>query len=123
MTDSRKIHQLPDLIDIAERLNPETRIAWQKAIADSFAGSVPTNVEIPLNALVQHALSQRPDMITAFVDIRSKEDRISQIKASHFPKISAVGILGSCQERMSGHDEVSTGVEEIYVDCLPWLWV
>jgi hypothetical protein len=25
--DSRKIHQLPDLIDVAERLNPETRIA------------------------------------------------------------------------------------------------
>jgi hypothetical protein len=62
-------------------------------------------------------------MITAFAGIRSKEARISQIKASHFPKISAAGILGYCQERMSGHDEVSIGVEEIYVDCLPWLRV
>jgi Outer membrane efflux protein len=121
--DSRKIYQLPDLFDVAERLNPETRIAWQKAIADSFAGSVPTNVEIPLNELVQYALIQQPDMITAFADIRSTEARISQIKASHFPRISAVGSLGYGQERLSGHEEVSIGVEEIYVDCLPWLRV
>jgi outer membrane protein len=29
--DPRKIYLLPDLIDIAQRLNPETKIAWQRA--------------------------------------------------------------------------------------------
>jgi hypothetical protein len=29
--DSRKVYLLPDLIDIAERLNPQTKIAWQRA--------------------------------------------------------------------------------------------
>ncbi len=31
MIDPRKIYLLPDLIDIAQRLNPETKIAWQRA--------------------------------------------------------------------------------------------
>jgi hypothetical protein len=29
--DPRKTYLLPDLIDIAQRLNPETKIAWQRA--------------------------------------------------------------------------------------------
>src|SRR4029077_21204924 len=29
--DPRKIYLLPDLIDIAQRLNPETKVAWQRA--------------------------------------------------------------------------------------------
>jgi outer membrane protein len=78
-------------------LQPSVKIQ----IADSFAGSVPTDIEIPLNELVQHALSQRPDMVAALANIRSKEARISRIRASYFPKISAVGSVGYGQERVS----------------------
>ena len=29
--DPRKVYELPDLIDLAQRLNPETKISWQRA--------------------------------------------------------------------------------------------
>jgi len=70
-------------------------------IADSFAGSLPTDIETPVNQLVEHAFVQRPDMVAAFANIRSKEAKISQIKASYYPKISAVGSVGYGQERLS----------------------
>src|SRR5258708_12987684 len=40
-------------------------------------------------------------MIAAFANIRSKEAKISQIKASYYPKISAVGSVGYSQDRLS----------------------
>src|SRR5947207_2260234 len=30
-TDSEKVYELAELIDIAERTNPQTRIAWERA--------------------------------------------------------------------------------------------
>ena len=90
-TDSRV-----DLL-VSIGLSPSIKIQ----IADNFAGSVPSNVEAPLNQLVEHALVQRPDMVAAFANIRSKEAKISQIKASYYPKISALGSVGYGQERLS----------------------
>jgi outer membrane protein TolC len=40
-------------------------------------------------------------MVAAVANIRSKEAKISRIKASYFPKISAVGSVGYGQERVS----------------------
>jgi outer membrane protein len=40
-------------------------------------------------------------MVAAFANIRSKEAKISQIKASYYPKISAVGSVGYGQDRLS----------------------
>ncbi|HXM03124.1 MAG TPA: TolC family protein, partial [Chthoniobacterales bacterium] len=47
------------------------------------------------------ALVQRPDMIAAMANIRSKEARIGEIRASNYPKISAVGSVGYGEERLS----------------------
>jgi outer membrane protein len=90
-TDSRV-----DLL-VSIGLSPSVKIQ----IADSFAGSVPTDIETPLNRLVEHALVQRPDMVAAFANIRSKEAKISQIKASYYPKISALGSVGYGQDRLN----------------------
>jgi len=87
---------LVDLL-ISIGLSPSVQIQ----IADDFSGSLPTDIETPLSELVQHALVKRPDMVAAVANIRAKEARISQIKASYFPKISALGSVGYNQERLS----------------------
>ena len=70
-------------------------------IADNFVGSLPTDIQAPVSELVEHALAQRPDMIAAVANIHSKEAKISEIRASYFPKISAVGNVGYGQEHLS----------------------
>jgi outer membrane protein len=90
-TDSRV-----DLL-VSIGLRPSVKIE----IADNFSGSVPTDIQAPLSELVEHALVQRPDMIAAVANIRSKESKISEIRASYFPKISAVGGVGYGEERLS----------------------
>jgi outer membrane protein TolC len=93
-TDSRV-----DLL-ISAGLRPSVKIQ----IADNFVGSLPTDIQAPVSELVEHALVQRPDMIAAVANIRSKEAHISEIRASNYPKISAVGSVGYGEERLSlGH--------------------
>jgi outer membrane protein len=70
-------------------------------IADDFTGSLPTDVETPLNELVEHALVNRPDMAAAVANIRAKEAAISGIKASYYPKVSSLASVGYGQERLS----------------------
>src|SRR5258708_21816081 len=91
--------QTDSLVDllVSIGLSPSVKIQ----IAGSFAGSLPTDIETPVNQLVEHAFVQRPDMVAAFANIRSKEAKISQIKASYYPKISAVGSVGYGQDRLS----------------------
>ena len=91
--------QTDSLVDllISIGLSPSAKIQ----IADDFIGSLPTDIETPLHELVDHALVNRPDMIAAVANIRAKEARISEIKASYFPKISAVGSVGYGQDRLS----------------------
>jgi outer membrane protein TolC len=89
-------NSLVDLL-VSIGLSPSVKIQ----IANSFAGSLPTDIETPVNQLVEHAFVQRPDMVAAFANIRSKEAKISRIKASYYPKISAVGSVGYGQERLS----------------------
>jgi outer membrane protein len=90
-TDSRV-----DLL-ISVGLRPSVKIQ----IADNFVGSLPTDIEEPVSELVDHALVHRPDMIAAVANIHSKEARISEIRASNYPKISAVGGIGYGEERLS----------------------
>jgi outer membrane protein len=87
---------LVDLL-ISVGLRPSVKIQ----IADNFVGSLPTDIQAPVSELVQHALVQRPDMIAAVANIRSKEAKISEIRASNYPKISAVGSVGYGEERLS----------------------
>ena len=90
-TDSRV-----DLL-VSIGLRPSVKIQ----IADNFSGSVPTDIQAPVSELVEHALVQRPDMIAAVANIHSKEAKIDEIRASYFPKISAVGGVGYGEERLS----------------------
>jgi outer membrane protein len=87
---------LVDLL-ISVGLRPSVKIQ----IADNFVGSLPTDIQTPVSELVEHALVQRPDMIAAMANIRSKEARIGEIRASNYPKISAVGSVGYGEERLS----------------------
>src|SRR5215469_6781007 len=70
-------------------------------ITESFAGSVEINLETPLSSLVMRALSQRPDLVVSLGKVRAAEDKIKAIKASYFPKISALANLGYGMERTS----------------------
>jgi outer membrane protein len=93
--------QTDSLVDllVGIGLSPSVKIQ----IAEDFIGSLPTDIETPLNQLVQHALVKRPDMVAAVANIRAKEAKISEIKASYFPKISALGSVGYNQDRLSLH--------------------
>jgi len=70
-------------------------------ITESFAGSVEINLETPLSSLVMRALSQRPDLVVSLGKVRAAEDKIKAIRASYFPKISALANLGYGMERTS----------------------
>jgi outer membrane protein len=70
-------------------------------ITESFAGSVEIDLETPLASLVMRALSQRPDLVVSLAKVRAAEDKIKAIKASYFPKISALANLGYGMERTS----------------------
>jgi outer membrane protein len=91
--------QTDSLVDllVSVGLRPSVKIQ----IADNFVGSLPTDIQTPVSELVEHALVQRPDMIAAVANIRSKEAKISEIRASNYPKISAVGSVGYGEERLS----------------------
>lgn len=87
-------------------LSPSVKIR----IADDFAGSLPTDIETPLSQLVEHALVNRPDMVAAVANIRSKEAKISEIKASYYPKITGLASVGYGLERLSlGHNTFDAG--------------
>lgn len=70
-------------------------------IAESFAGSVAIDLETPVTSLVMRALSQRPDLVISLAKVRAAEDKIKAIKASYFPKISALANVGYGLERTS----------------------
>jgi outer membrane protein TolC len=70
-------------------------------VTESFAGSVEINLETPLSSLVMRALSQRPDLVVSLGKVRAAEDKIKAIRASYFPKISALANLGYGMERTS----------------------
>jgi outer membrane protein len=73
----------------------------QIRIAESFAGSVQIDLETPVVSLVMRALSQRPDLVVSLAKVRAAEDKIKAIKASYFPKITALGNVGYGMERTS----------------------
>ncbi len=78
-------------------LSPSVRIR----IAESFAGSVEIDLETPVVSLVMRALSQRPDLVVSLAKVRAAEDKIKAIRASYFPKITALANVGYGEERIS----------------------
>lgn len=46
--DSKHVYSLPELIDIAERTNPETRIAWERARQAAFAVGISRAAYLPV---------------------------------------------------------------------------
>jgi outer membrane protein TolC len=78
-------------------LSPSVRIR----IAESFAGSVEIDLETPVVSLVMRALSQRPDLVVSLAKVRAAEDKIKAIRASYFPKVTALANVGYGEERIS----------------------
>ena len=70
-------------------------------ITEAFSGSVQVDLETPLVTLVTRALSQRPDLVASLAKVRAAEDKIKAVKASYFPKISALASVGYGEERIS----------------------
>jgi outer membrane protein len=70
-------------------------------ITEAFTGSVQVDLETPLVTLVTRALSQRPDLVVSLAKVRAAEDKIKGVKASYFPKITALASVGYGEERIS----------------------
>ena len=68
-------------------------------ITEAFTGSVQVDLETPLVTLVTRALSQRPDLVASLAKVRAAEDKIKGVKASYFPKITALASVGYGEER------------------------
>ncbi len=75
--------------------------AIQIRITEHFTGSVNIDLETPLATFVMRALSHRPDLVASLAKVRAAEDKIKGIKASYFPKITALASLGYGEERTS----------------------
>jgi outer membrane protein len=70
-------------------------------VTEAFAGSVHFDLQTSLATFVMRALSQRPDLVVSLAKVRAAEDKIKGIKASYFPKISALASVGYGEERTS----------------------
>jgi outer membrane protein len=70
-------------------------------ITEAFIGSVQVDLETPLVTLVTRALSKRPDLVVSLAKVRAAEDKIKGVKASYFPKITALASVGYGEERIS----------------------
>ena len=70
-------------------------------ITEAFTGSVQVDLETPVVTLVTRALSQRPDLVASLAKVRAAEDKIKGVKASYFPKITALASVGYGEERTS----------------------
>ena len=57
--DEGKAYELAELIDIAERTNPETRIAWERAREAALAAGIAHSVYAPMLSAKAAAASQR----------------------------------------------------------------
>src|SRR5580704_2032286 len=88
-----------DLVDLMEAIGLSPAV--QIRITEAFVGSVHFDLETPLATFVMRALSQRPDLVASLAKIRVAEDKIKGIKASYFPKISALASVGYGEERTS----------------------
>jgi outer membrane protein len=75
--------------------------AVQIRVTEAFVGSVHFDLETPLATFVMRALSQRPDLVASLAKVRVAEDKIKGIKASYFPKLSALASVGYGEERTS----------------------
>jgi outer membrane protein len=75
--------------------------AVQIRVTEAFTGSVHFDLETPLATFVMRALSQRPDLVASLAKVRAGEDKIKGIKASYFPKITALASVGYSEERTS----------------------
>jgi outer membrane protein len=88
-----------DFVDLMEAIGLSPAV--QIRITEAFVGSVHFDLETPLATFVMRALSQRPDLVASLAKIRVAEDKIKGIKASYFPKISALASVGYGEERTS----------------------
>jgi outer membrane protein len=86
-------------VDLMEAIGLSPAI--QIRITEDFAGSVHFDLETPLAAFVMRALSQRPELVASLAKVRAAEDKIKGVKASYFPKISALASVGYGEERTS----------------------
>jgi outer membrane protein len=87
------------LVDLMEAigLSPAVKIR----ITEGFTGSVGVDLETPLVTLITRALSQRPDLVASLAKLRAAEDKIKGVKASYFPKITALASVDYGEERTS----------------------
>ena len=58
LIDPQKAYELPELIDIAERTNPDTRIAWEQAREAAFNLGIAKSAYVPTLAAKAAALTQ-----------------------------------------------------------------
>ncbi|MBV8378219.1 MAG: TolC family protein [Verrucomicrobia bacterium] len=86
-------------VDLMEAIGLSPAI--QIRITEDFTGSVHFDLQTPLATFVTHALSQRPDLIASLAKVRAAEDKIKGVKASYFPKITALAGVGYGGERIS----------------------
>ena len=79
--DSSKIYTLAELVDIAEKNNPETRVAWENAKARAADLGVAKSELYPTVAAEVLAESARYDLLFAPVYIRQTEETFSPVIA------------------------------------------
>lgn len=95
--------QLSDArVALVESLGVAPTIKLQVAAApDKLA---PENINESLEAMVDRALSQRPDLVVALAHVRASRAEVRKAKAAYYPKISLGANVGVAELNVSTHD-------------------
>ncbi len=65
---------------------------------------VPDNFEDSLEAMIERALSQRPDLVAKLAGVRAAEAEVKGARAEYYPKVSVAGNVGISQLDVSIKD-------------------
>ncbi|HYG45788.1 MAG TPA: TolC family protein [Bordetella sp.] len=72
-------------------------------VADSAATPLPTPQELPQDAVLRRALSERPDIMASIASLKAAESAVDVAKADFLPKVYLAGFV------LGGNNELSIG--------------
>ena len=81
----------------------------QLQIADVAEKPFDENPEEPLDALIDRALSQRPDLVAKLANLRAHQAQVRLAKSAFYPKISLEGSAGWEKLDVNAYDSPYTG--------------
>jgi outer membrane protein len=90
---------------------PTTKVQVAEVPEDAFPGTSATSVD----ELIDRALSQRPDLVARFAEVRARQAEVDKARAAFYPKVVLDANLGYTELDVSiEHSKYFGGSEPVY---------